>query len=356
VRTVKTKAETRKSKNRGFRAKIRLVSKLAVLFVIIVVGALTNWAVALALLIVLNGKVLWSTTFGRLPLQVDQSSFDGPKTFEYTSTDKTLSIDLYYPARLRTDRREHFPLVVFAHGGGWIGGSRKQIKNVSWCELLASRGLAVASVDYRFAYAHGLSDILGDYSNALEFLKENATSLRIDKSRIVLMGLSAGGHLSLLYACRNSSEGNNEAIEGIRGVVAWYAPCDLMDIWSDDNESLFARIGSALAIGGPPSRREEDYKRHSPINWVSRHMVPTFLVHGARDQVIPASSSLKMYRKLKEESVQAYLKVEIEGGHGFDIERKSARTIKYIEQTIAFVKRQVTTHSRVSGVKSGTHG
>ncbi|KUK94030.1 MAG: Peptidase S15 [Thermotogales bacterium 46_20] len=336
----KTSKEPTKSDKRRIRARVKVAGRIVVLVILVVVGALTSWALSLALVIAMNARVLWEAAFGRLPLQVDRDSFVGPITHEYTSSDKKLNMDLYYPAKSRATNGERYPLVLFTHGGGWIGGSRKQTRNVSWCELLASRGVAVASIDYRLAFTSEISDIMGDYSNALEFLRNNASSLKIDTDRVVLMGLSAGGHLSLLFACRNSFENNVNAMKGIRGVVAWYAPCDLMDIWSEDNESLFARIGSTLAVGGPPSQREEDYRKHSPINWVSGRMVPTFLVHGAKDQVVPIVSSLKMYRKLKQEGVQVHLKIEVEGRHGFEIERKSSRTIKYIEQTVAFIKRQ----------------
>lgn len=351
----KTSKERIKTDRKRIRVRIKLAARIVVLITLVIVGALTSWAVSLALVIALNARVLWEAAFGRLPLQVDKDSFLGPITHEYTSSDKKLNMDLYYPRKSRTANGERYPLVLFTHGGGWIGGSRRQTRNVSWCELLASRGVAVASIDYRLAYTIEISDIMSDYSNALAFLRDNAPSLKIDTDRMVLMGLSAGGHLSLLYACRNSFENNVDLMRGIRGVVAWYAPCDLMDIWSEDNESLFARIGSAFAIGGPPKQLEGDYRKHSPINWISARMVPVFLVHGAQDQVVPAASSLKMYRKLKKHGVEAYVKIEVNGKHGFEIERKSSRTIKYIEETVAFIKKHLTTASRTTGVKSGLH-
>ncbi len=49
-----------------------------------------------------------------------------------------------------------------------------------------------------------MEDILLDYTDALEYVKENSDELSIDKNNIVLMGLSAGGHLSLLYSTYHS--------------------------------------------------------------------------------------------------------------------------------------------------------
>ncbi len=55
-----------------------------------------------------------------------------------------------------------------------------------------------------------MEDILLDYTDALEYVKENSDELSIDKNNIVLMGLSAGGHLSLLYSTYHSFSRNKE--------------------------------------------------------------------------------------------------------------------------------------------------
>src|SRR6056297_3164377 len=107
-----------------------------------------------------------------------------------------LKLDCWYPK----ESHEKYPVVFFTHGGGWISGFRNQPNNVSWSKYLASKGFAVVSIDYRYGINNSMEDILEDYSDALEFVREKADMLRIDPSKIALMGLSAGGHLALLYA------------------------------------------------------------------------------------------------------------------------------------------------------------
>ena len=52
---------------------------------------------------------------------------------------------LSYPKR----NTKKLPVVIFIHGGGWIGGSAKKID--SYAKLIASYGIVVANVEYSLA-------------------------------------------------------------------------------------------------------------------------------------------------------------------------------------------------------------
>ncbi len=99
-------------------------------------------------------------------------------TYVYKETDnKDLKLDIWYPIRYNNN----YPIVFFCHGGGWISGFRNQPNNVSWCKFLASKGFAVVSIDYRYGYKNTMEDILSDYTDALEYIKENSHLLSLDK-------------------------------------------------------------------------------------------------------------------------------------------------------------------------------
>jgi arylformamidase len=66
--------------------------------------------------------------------------------------------------------------------------------------MLAARGIACAVPDYRLAPAASITDIIGDCRRAIAYLWHNAESLGIDRSRIVVTGSSAGGHLAAAMA------------------------------------------------------------------------------------------------------------------------------------------------------------
>lgn len=257
------------------------------------------------------------------------------ETYVYKeSNGAKLKMDIWYPKVEKTK----YPVVLFAHGGGWISGFRNQPNNVSWCKFLASNGLVAASIDYRFGVKNTMTDILSDYTDALNYLRQNSEKLKIDKSRIILMGLSAGGHLALLYSAYYSFNNAKEYMKGIKGVVVYYAPSDLKDIFSDDSKSLFAKFATLATLKGSPQKIEDIYEYYSPISWISERMPPILVVHGKNDLVVPFSSSVKLVKKLKEKGVKYMFLVHKTGGHTFEFELKDFQTVRIIEKTVKFIK------------------
>ncbi len=245
-----------------------------------------------------------------------------------------LKLDIWYPKK----KKHVYPLIFFAHGGGWISGFRNQLKNVSWCKFLASKGLATATIDYRFAMLNSMEDILQDYTDALNFVKENAIKLEIDKNDIVLMGLSAGGHLALLYTSYYSFLKQSQKLEGIKGVCAYYSPSNLRDLFGKEQKSLFARFAAMATLKGSPNKKPVQYSYYSPIQWISERMIPTLLVHGKKDIIVPCTSSINLLKKLKSKKVPCKLLLHKEGCHGFEVHLNDFETIKILEKTVKFMK------------------
>lgn len=97
------------------------------------------------------------------------------------------------------DAAEVLPLVVNFHGGGFVYGN---LTAADWlCGNLAGRaGVTVVSVDYRLAPEHPAPIPYQDCFAATTWLVEQAERLRIDPTRVSLMGESAGGNLAALVA------------------------------------------------------------------------------------------------------------------------------------------------------------
>jgi acetyl esterase/lipase len=280
----------------------------------------------------------------RVPLE-PKGQFHSDSYVYKQSGNLKLRLDCRYPE----ERREKYPVVFFAHGGGWISGFRNQPNNVSWSKYLASKGFAVVSIDYRYGINNSMEDILEDYSDALEFVREKSQMLRLDTSKMALMGLSAGGHLALLYAAYYTSPQAKVTrkervyrMKGIKAVVAFYAPSDLKDIFVKDNKSLFARFATRTTLKGFPDESDDVYRRYSPIYWVSSCMPPVFLAHGKDDTVVPCNSSIKLAKKMKACSVDYKFYVHKRGNHAFEFVLKDFKTIKILETTINFLKAKLS--------------
>ena len=259
-------------------------------------------------------------------------------TYKYKEVgNAVLKLDLWYP----NQAKNAYPLIIFAHGGGWVSGFRNQPKNVSWCKFLASKGFAIASIDYRLAMRNNMENILTDYADALDFVKNNYEELRIDKDNILLMGLSAGGHLALLYASYYTFMNHETKMKGIKGVSVYYCPSDLRDMFGKEQRSLWARFATIATLKGIPDKKPGLYHYYSPIEWISERMIPTLVVHGRKDMVVPYTSSIKLVSKLKSKKIPFRFLVHKEGGHGFETHLKDFQTIRILEKTVRFMKRLV---------------
>ncbi|WP_198029610.1 MULTISPECIES: alpha/beta hydrolase [Marinitoga] len=319
---------------RGGTINKNILKKILAFFVII--GTLTWGGIVIVFTFFLWAS-LYIINLLRKKLPIDAYDFRGPYTYTYKTEGKLqLKMDIYYP---KNHNKEKLPVIFFAHGGGWVSGFRNQPNNVSWCKFIASKGFAVVSIDYRFGISHTMDEILSDYTDALNFIKKNAQKLYFDKNNIILMGLSAGGHLSLLYYSYNTFLKKKDKISGIKGVIAYYAPSDLMDLFDKNVKSVFAKVAVTATLKGLPVKEKTGkYLYYSPIFWINENMNPVLLVHGKEDKVVPFSSSVKLYKKLKEKGVKVKFFVHKYGDHGFEFENNDIQTIKILNETIKFMR------------------
>jgi enterochelin esterase family protein len=109
------------------------------------------------------------------------------------------AIDFY---QAKSDRPT--PLVIFIHGGGWTAGSKTGVRDV---QRFLNAGISLASVEYRFiqdAMAAGVEPPvrwpLEDAARAVQYLRLKARDLNFDKTRVALMGGSAGACSSVWLA------------------------------------------------------------------------------------------------------------------------------------------------------------
>jgi acetyl esterase len=93
------------------------------------------------------------------------------------------------------------PVLVFAHGGGWVLGTLDSAGSI--CRDLARRaGCVVVSVDYRLAPENPFPAAVEDVSTAVSWVSQHADSFGGDPDRIAVGGTSAGGTLAAATALR----------------------------------------------------------------------------------------------------------------------------------------------------------
>lgn len=141
------------------------------------------------------------------------------------------------PCRLYDPRNGHgAPVVVFAHGGGWVLGDLDTHDGL--CRRLADRsGCAVLSVAYRRAPEHPWPAPIEDIETAAGWLRGHAADHGVDATRMAVAGDSAGAHLATVVARRARDAGRGYAYQ-----VLFYPVIDP----AMDSESYRLRSGNGL--------------------------------------------------------------------------------------------------------------
>lgn len=87
------------------------------------------------------------------------------------------------------------PLLVYIHGGGWMGGDKK--RNQKQVQPYLDEGISFAAINYRLTGEASLPAPVHDAARSIQFIRSKAVEWNIDKNRIALTGGSAGACTSM---------------------------------------------------------------------------------------------------------------------------------------------------------------
>ncbi len=232
-----------------------------------------------------------------------------------TGGGQPLLMDVFVPGqRLRTPT----PAVLWLHGGGWERGDKN---GSSGAELLVAQGFVTASIFYRLSGDWPFPADIEDCKCAIRYLRANAEKYGIDPARIGIAGASAGGQLAMLVAMADEKAGLEGAggwpnvSSRVKAVSSWYGPTDFT-VGATEFEHHTGRALVKL-FRGTLAEKPEDYRRASPITYVSVSSPPLLLVQGDKDEMVPYDQALRM--KQRYESVGAtveFISVQ-NAGHDF---------------------------------------
>ncbi len=200
-------------------------------------------------------------------------------------------LDIYLPA----GAKGKLPLVVFIHGGGWIGNDKYSDMGYmsNTVAAMLNNGMAVASIDYRFAMQAVFPAILQDCNKAVSFLYDSADKYNLDRNKIALMGFSAGGHLASLMGTSQNNKilnfyfPNTYCPFQYKAVADFYGPVDLVLLPGNEDE----KSPEGLLIGAAPLLRPDLAKAASPITYIDKNDPPFLIYHGEKDNTVSNKQS-----------------------------------------------------------------
>lgn len=198
----------------------------------------------------------------------------------FNGTTKTLKLDFYEP---QGDVETVRPLIIWVHGGSFLGGSKTDQDMVSFSNAFAKKGFVCASIDYRTGFfpidsANSIKAVLRavhDLRAAVRFFykdADGANTYKIDTNNIFIGGSSAGAITALHYAYLNKtcevtetqyiSQATLDQVGGMEGISG--NPC-----YSTDVKGVINLCG-ALAR----------------YNWLETGDIPFCSIHGTEDETV----------------------------------------------------------------------
>jgi dipeptidyl aminopeptidase/acylaminoacyl peptidase len=220
---------------------------------------------------------------------------------------------LFYPIDYQAGRR--YPLVVQMHGGPYesdkFGAGAGLLLN--YFPVLTGKGYCVLRPNYRGSSGYGndfYRDVVGHYfrnmpSDILTAVDALVAHGIADPDRLVLMGWSAGGHLTNKLITMSDRFKAASAGASAANWMSMYAQSDL-------------RYVRTPWFGGTPWQRgapTELYWNESPLKDAANAKTPTLFFVGENDARVPLAQSIEMWRGLRANGVPTHLYVAPREGH-----------------------------------------
>ena len=233
-----------------------------------------------------------------------------PNVTYLTASNQDNKVDLYLPRG--TDSPT--PVLVYIHGGGWVGGSKESsmLRLIPWMEM----GWAVVNVQYRLGEVSLAPAAVEDCLCALRWIIRNASNYNIDPERIVVTGNSAGGHLALTTGMVPASAGLDRQCPGsetlsVTAIINWYGITDVGDLLDGPNTKSYA----VEWMGSMPNRFEIA-ERVPPLTYVRSGLPPILTIHGDADPTVPYQHGVQLHEELSKVGVSNQLHTVPGGRHG----------------------------------------
>jgi len=202
-------------------------------------------------------------------------------------------------------------------------------------QFLVNRGFSIFAPNFRGSTNYGLKFtkmVEGDWGEGprldnikgLDWLIENDY---VDEDKILLMGGSFGGYMSLLLHGRHP--------EYFKAVVDIFGPSDLFSFIESVPEHWKPIMKQWV---GDPEEDKEKLIEDSPITYLDHMTKPMLVVQGANDPRVVKQESDQIVEALKEKGTDVEYIVLEDEGHGFS---KKENEIKVYRKVLEFFNKFV---------------
>ncbi|MGB4589672.1 MAG: alpha/beta hydrolase [Clostridiaceae bacterium] len=317
---------------------------------VIVIGLLT-----VLILVVLSSprllsffvKKLFEVPFQTLPKDYEKvlSGVEIKKDIRYC-TEGNCTFDAYYP-KSSGDENKSYPVIFWAHGGGFVGGDKRD--NESFSVMLANEGYVVLCMNYTLAplkhYPEQLKEIEEFY-----LFTSLLTDIPMDRNRIFFAGDSAGANLISSFIINQFDEelrkksGLRQVVDmdKVKGVLFFCGLFDIKRFKDMVNIGLFKVAINQLAysyLGQKDWKENECLKDTSLLEHLTDQFPRTFITDGNVFSFIEQAKEVE--RKIKQ--VGGYVdSLFFDQGtkaiHEYQFKLDTAEGMVALNRTIGFLK------------------
>jgi acetyl esterase/lipase len=198
-------------------------------------------------------------------------------------------MDIYLPAGRTTANTK---VMIMIHGGGWSQGDKSEL--TAYVDTMKRRmpGWAIFNINYRLATgsANFFPTQENDVKAAIDFIYSKRNEYAIS-DKYVMIGTSAGAHLALLHAYKNTTPVK------IKAVVDFFGPTDMADMYNNPVNPLVPAL-MIQVTGGTPATHASIYSQATPLNYITAQSPPTIILHGGVDIVVSFTQSVALRNRL----------------------------------------------------------
>jgi len=235
-------------------------------------------------------------------------------TNESYGSDPMHKMDIYLPAGRTTTATK---VLILVHGGGWVSGDKADFTQ-DLIDTLKKRipDYAIFNINYRLGALPATNTFPAqelDVKAAVAFIHGNRANYLVS-DKFVMMGASAGAHLSLLHAYKYP------APVKIKAVVDFFGPTDMIDMYN--NPGTYSPASIALLLNGTPTTNLPLYQQSSPMTYATTaNACPTIVLQGGFDPLVNATTqSQALITKLTTANVvNQYVLYPFLGHGGWDV-------------------------------------
>lgn len=199
------------------------------------------------------------------------------------------------------------PLIVYIHGGGFVGGDKRSLNQAVLREAL-ERGWSVAALNYRFVDGEQVIFPVPqhDSARALQFIRSKSQEWNIDSKRIACFGGSAGAGISMWLGFHDdladpdsddpvASQSTRIVAIGTMGGQGTYDPIKIKELvggraW--EHPSIFKVYGNTSAEEAlqPTPERQALYDESAAITHLTEDDPPLYMIYSEPDIDPPADA------------------------------------------------------------------